>query len=89
MSKMSKIKVKFLVDGKWMDEPRDPPFDVKAGDEREVSAQLANFAIEAGKAEFVKPKQKPGPKPKAEKSEAKKPGPKKKSESGPEAKAEA
>ena len=83
---MSKIKVKFLVDGKWMDEPRDPPFDVKAGDEREVSAQLANFAIEAGKAEFVKPK--PLPKPKAEKSEAKKTGPTKKAETGPEKKAE-
>jgi len=85
---MSKIKVKFLVDGKWMDEPRDPSFDVKAGDEREVSAQLANFAIEAGKAEFVKPKQKPGPKAKAEKSATKKTGPTKKAETGPEKKAE-
>ena len=85
---MSKIKVKFLVAGDWMDEPKDPIFSVAAGEEREVSASLANVAIEAGKAEFVKPKQKPGPKPKAENSVTKKPGPKKKAESGPEAKAE-
>ena len=67
---MSKIKVKFLVDGDWMDEPSKPIFSVVAGEEREVSASLANVAIEAGKAEFVKPKQKPGPKTKAEKPPA-------------------
>ncbi len=85
---MSKIKVKFLEDGEWMDEPSKPIFSVEAGDEREVSARLANIAIDAGKAEFVKPKQKPGPKPKAEKSEAKKTGPREKAETGPEDKAE-
>lgn len=74
---MSKIKIKFLVAGEWMDEPSKPIFAVEAGDEREVSARLANIAVEAGKAEFVRPKQKPGPKPKAEGS---KPGPKPKAE---------
>jgi len=74
---MSKIKIKFLEDGEWMDEPSKPIFNVKKGEEKEVSARLANLAIEGGKAEFVKPKI------------VKKAGPKKKAETGPTAKAEA
>jgi hypothetical protein len=84
---MSTIKIKFLEPGKWMDEPHKPIFEVAAGEEKEVSARLAKIATDAGRAEFVRPKQKPGPKPKAEADE-KKPGPKAKSESGPKAKAE-
>lgn len=79
---MSMIKIRFLQEGSWADHPRDPIFDVFAGEEKEVSASLANVAIESGKAEYVlpeKPKQEPvllekpykrsrksGPTPKAE-----------------------
>ena len=71
---MSEIKIKFLCDGCWSDEPGKPNFEVEAGDEREVTARLANIAVSAGKAEFVvlkaepevQPKKKAGPKPKAE-----------------------
>lgn len=52
---MALIKVKFLEDGAWMDEPSRPIFDVKAGEIKEVSSGLANVAIAAGKAEFFKP----------------------------------
>lgn len=85
---MSTFKIKFLEPGRWMDEPHKPVFDVAAGEEKEVSARLAKIATDANKAEHVKEKKKPGPKPKAEADE-KKPGPKAKSESGPKAKAEA
>lgn len=86
---MSLIKIKFLEDGKWGDHPADPIFEVKEGDEKEVSASLARTATDAGKAEYVRPKQKPGPKPKAEdEPEKSKAGPKRKSETGPKKKAE-
>lgn len=55
---MSKIKIKFLEDGKWGDHPGDPIFEVEAGDEMEVSARLANIAVESGKARFVRIKHK-------------------------------
>ncbi len=84
---MSLIKIKFLEDGKWGDHPADPIFEVKAGEEKEVSASLAKFATDAGKAEFVRPKQKPGPRPKAEGGKAKA-VPKDKPKAGPTPKAE-
>lgn len=86
---MSLIKIKFFEDGKWGDHPGDPIFEVKAGDERDVSADLAKFATDAGKAEFVRPKQKPGPKPKAETGPVQKAEGKKSSrKAGPTPKAE-
>ncbi len=84
---MSLIKIKFLEDGKWGDHPGDPIFEVKAGEEKDVSANLAKFATDAGKAEFVRPKQKPGPKAKAESADSKKSSRKAKP-AGPEPKAE-
>lgn len=63
---MTTIKVKFTSDGRWGDHPSDPIFEVKADEEREVSPTLAKFAVDAGKAEFVREKRKPGPKKKAE-----------------------
>lgn len=66
MSTTPLIKIKFLEKGKWGDHPADPIFEVRAGEEREVSPNLAKTATEAGKAEFVRPKKKPGPKPKDE-----------------------
>ncbi len=54
---MSKLRIRFLEEGKWMDEPSKPLFDVKAGDEREVGARLARIATDSGKAEFVVAKQ--------------------------------
>lgn len=69
---MSLIKVKFLVAGTWGDHPGDPLFDVEVGEEREVSADLANTAIASGKAEFVIPEVKAGPKRKAEGKHVKK-----------------
>ena len=86
---MSLIKIKFLEAGKWGDHPADPIFEVEEGEEREVSASLARTATDAGKAEYVRPKQRPGPKPKAEDDGDKPTGPKKKSETGPKKKAEA
>jgi len=80
----TKIKIRFLVPGTWGDEPQDPIFDVEAGEEREVTPRLAKDATDAGKAEYVREKQKPGPKPKAE--ERKKPG--RKPKAGPVEKAE-
>lgn len=63
---MTTIKIKFLQDGRWGDHPSQPLFEVKAGDERDVSPLLANFAVDSGKAEFVREKRKPGPKVKPE-----------------------
>lgn len=85
---MSLIKIKFLEAGKWGDHPADPIFEVEEGEEKEVSAALARTATDAGKAEYVRPKQKPGPKPKAEDEPEKPTGPKKKAETGPKKKAE-
>jgi len=59
---MTTIKIKFWSDGRWGDHPSDPIFEVTAGEEREVSPLLANFAVDSGKAEFVREKRKPGPK---------------------------
>lgn len=70
---MSLILIKFLEAGKWGDHPADPLFDVEEGEEKHVSASLANTAVEAGKAEFIKPEAKPEPEKKA--------GPVKKAES--------
>ncbi len=50
---MELIKIQFLEEGTWGDHPADPLFDVEAGEICEVSAGLANTAVEAGKAEFV------------------------------------
>lgn len=50
---MELIKIQFLEKGTWGDHPADPLFDVVAGEVREVSAGLANTAVDAGKAEFV------------------------------------
>ncbi len=87
---MALIKIKFLEAGKWGDHPADPIFEVEEGEEREVSASLARIATDAGKAEYVRPKQRPGPKPKAEPEKVEKPkaGPRKKAETGPNKKAE-
>ncbi len=82
---MSRIKIKWLEAGKWMDEPSKPIFEVQAGDEMEVSARLAKIATDAGRAEFVRAKQKPGPKPKAETTKK----PEQKPKAGPRSKAEA
>ena len=49
----NKIKVKFKQDGKWADNPADPVFEVKEGDELEVSAHLANILVESGKGEII------------------------------------
>jgi uncharacterized protein (DUF3084 family) len=46
----TKLNIRFLEDGKWSDHPSQPVFDVKAGDEKQVSARLAKLAIDAGKA---------------------------------------
>lgn len=54
---MSEIKVKFLEAGRWGDNPADPLFDVVEGEERLVSAGLANAAIIAGKAVFMPPEE--------------------------------
>lgn len=59
----TKIKIRFLEHGTWGDEPHKPIFDVEAGEEKEVTPRLAKIATDAGKAEFVRAKQKPGPKP--------------------------
>ncbi len=85
---MSLIKIKFLEDGKWGDHPADPIFEVKAGEEKDVSASLAKFATDAGKAEFVRPKQKPGPKAKPAGPESKAEGRKSSRKAGPTPKAE-
>lgn len=83
---MSLIKIKFLEDGKWGDHPSDPIFDVVAGEERYVSFNLAKTATDAGKAEFVRAKKKPGPKAKGEGGKT---GPKAKGETtGPRVNAE-
>ncbi len=71
---MSKILVKFLEAGRWGDHPADPLFDVAEGEERHVSAELANTAIMAGKAVFMPPEVEADPEP------APKAGPKKKAE---------
>lgn len=47
------IKVKFKEAGKWADNPADPIFEVEAGEEKKVSASLANVLIESGKGEIV------------------------------------
>lgn len=86
---MSLIKIKFLQAGRWADHPKDPIFEVEEGEEKEVSADLAKVATNAGKAEFVRPKQKPGPKPKSEAGPEKKAEGKKSSrKAGPIPKAE-
>lgn len=76
---MSKIKIKFLEPGRWMDEPNKPVFDVTAGQEMEVTARLANIATKANKAEFVLPDPEPEPGPVA-KAERKKSGARPKAE---------
>lgn len=50
---MSLVKIQFLVEGKWADHPADPIFEVEADEIRDVSADLANAAVEAGKARFI------------------------------------
>jgi len=50
---MNNIKVKFKEAGKWGDNPADPIFEVKEGEEREVSANLANVVVKAGKGTIV------------------------------------
>ena len=50
---MSKIKIKFLEDGSWMDEPGKPIFEVKAGEIVPVTALLAKTATDARKAVFL------------------------------------
>ena len=77
---MGKIKIKFLEAGKWGDEPSKPIFEVKAGEEKMVTADFATRAVNAGRAVFVGKAE--------EASEKNKTGPKKKSETGPVAKAE-
>jgi len=47
------FKVRFLQDGRWSDKPWLPVFDVKAGDVKSVSAELAKVATQAGKAVIV------------------------------------
>lgn len=78
---MSTILIKFLEAGRWGDHPADPLFDVVEGEERHVSAELANTAIVAGKAVFMPPECESSPKKKA--------GPVRKPRAGPKAKAEA
>ena len=85
---MSEIKIRFLCDGCWSDEPGKPNFEVKEGDEREVTARLANIAVSAGKAEFVVLKPEPEVQQEPEAQQKKKPGPKPKAESKPYGKAE-
>jgi len=50
------ILVKFKEEGKWADNPADPIFEVKAGEECEVSANFANMLAESGKGKIVKKK---------------------------------
>lgn len=86
---MSLIKIKFLQAGKWADHPKDPIFEVEEGEVKEVSADLAKVATDAGKAEFIQAKREPEPEPEKEqepetgpvpKAERKNPGPKPKAE---------
>lgn len=50
---MELVKIQFIEKGTWGDHPADPLFDVVAGEVCEVSAGLANTAVDAGKARFV------------------------------------
>lgn len=54
-----KILVRFKDAGKWADNPADPIFEVEAGDELEVSANLANILVESKKGKIIKKKVKP------------------------------
>ena len=49
-------RVKFKEDGKWADSDTTvPQLEVKAGDECEVSLDLADIIVSAGKGEIVEP----------------------------------
>lgn len=50
---MSLVKIQFFCAGEWADHPADPIFKVKAEEIREVSVDLANAAVDAGKARFI------------------------------------
>ena len=51
--------VKFKEDGKWADSDTTlPQIEVKAGDECEVSLELADVIVGAGKGEIVEPAKK-------------------------------
>lgn len=82
---MSLVKIQFLEDGEWGDHPADPLFKVKKDEKKEVSSDLANAAVTAGKAIFVhlpadKAEAEAGP---IEKAETPKAGPKAKAEGAP------
>ena len=68
---MQKIKVRFFEAGKWADEPKDPVFDVKANEVKEVSLELATVVTNAKKGElYVAPKVDPEAKAAAGKTPA-------------------
>ena len=49
-------RVKFKEAGKWADSDTTiPQFEVEAGEEREVSLELADIIVQAGKGEIVEP----------------------------------
>lgn len=50
---MSLVKIQFLVAGEWADHPADPIFEVEADQILDVSVDLANVAVAAGKARFI------------------------------------
>lgn len=52
-------KIKFDSDGKWSDHPKDPIFEVKSGEIRSVSYDLAKLIINSGKGERVTSTQEP------------------------------
>ena len=77
-------KIKFLNDGKWVDDQSKPVFEVKAGDVLDVSHRLAGFAVEGGAAEYhIESKGVDAVGPESKDDEA---GPAKKAEGEPEAK---
>ena len=83
---MSLVKIQFLEAGEWCDHPADPIFKVKKDEKKEVSVDLANAAVDAGKAIFVHL-----PADKAEAEAEAEAGPTEKAEApkaGPKAKAE-
>ena len=50
---MSEIRIEFTKAGTWADQPSKPVFEVEAGDERMVTHQFAQVAVNAGKAKYV------------------------------------